>query len=65
MVVEAIQYNALLAMTGSYFWQEESFDHLVRNEREFDPELRDANEYRWSSAVHLWERVDMFFFGTA
>ncbi len=55
--------NALLAMTGSYFWQEESFDHLVRNEREFEKIqryieenpvragfVRDANEYRWSSA---------------
>jgi REP element-mobilizing transposase RayT len=59
--------NTILAMTGSCFWQEESYDHLVRNVREFEkiPELyqsyieenpvraglvREANEYRWSSA---------------
>ena len=28
--------NPILAMTGSCFWQEESYDHLVRNEREFE-----------------------------
>jgi hypothetical protein len=28
--------NTILAMTGSCFWQEESYDHLVRNEREFE-----------------------------
>ena len=25
-----------IAMTGSYFWQEESYDRLVRNERELE-----------------------------
>ena len=55
--------NTKLAMTGSCFWQEESYDHLVRNEREFEKIrwyieenpvraglVREANEYRWSSA---------------
>jgi REP element-mobilizing transposase RayT len=55
--------DAILAMTGSCFWQEESYDHLVRNEREFEKIrryieenpvradlLREAKEHRWSSA---------------
>jgi len=55
--------NTILAMTGSRFWQEESYDHLVRNEREFEKIrsyieenpvraglVRAAKEYRWSSA---------------
>ncbi len=55
--------NTMLAMTGTCFWQEESYDHRVRNEREFE-KIRsyieenpvraglagEANEYRWSSA---------------
>ena len=28
--------NTLLAVTGSRFWQEESYDHRVRTEREFE-----------------------------
>ena len=28
--------NAMLSMTGNSFWQEESYDHLVRHEREFE-----------------------------
>jgi putative transposase len=52
------------AMTGSRFWQEESYDHLVPNEREFEKIqsyleqnpvraglVREAKEYQWSSAV--------------
>ncbi len=55
--------NTMLAMTGTCFWQEESYDHRVRNEREFEKIrsyieenpvraglAREANEYRWSSA---------------
>jgi REP element-mobilizing transposase RayT len=55
--------NAMLSMTGSSFWQEESYDHLVRHEREFEKIrnyiernpvraglARAAREYRWSSA---------------
>jgi putative transposase len=55
--------NEMLAMTGKSFWQEESYDHLVRHEREFEKIrnyieenpvraglVREAGEYRWSSA---------------
>jgi REP element-mobilizing transposase RayT len=55
--------NSMLAMTGSSFWQEESYDHLMRHEREFEKIrnyieenpvraglVREAGEYRWSSA---------------
>jgi REP element-mobilizing transposase RayT len=54
--------NTILAMTGSCFWQEESYDHPVRKEREFaeiqsyieeNPVraglVREESEYRWSS----------------
>jgi len=55
--------NAFLSRTGTAFWQEESFDHLVRNENEFakikryierNPVraglARTPEEFRWSSA---------------
>jgi REP element-mobilizing transposase RayT len=29
--------NAILARTGRPFWQEETYDHGVRHEREFQP----------------------------
>ena len=61
--ITAKRANASLALTGRPFWQEESYDHLVRNEREFErirhyieenPAraglVKDASEYRWSSA---------------
>ena len=55
--------NAMLGLTGRPFWQEESYDHMVRCEREFE-KIRNyieenpvraglviaAHEYRWSSA---------------
>jgi REP element-mobilizing transposase RayT len=55
--------NAMLARTGTPFWQEESYDHQVRNDQEFE-QIRcyiegnpvqaglvtDLEEYRWSSA---------------
>jgi REP element-mobilizing transposase RayT len=28
--------NTMLGLTGNPFWQEESYDHLVRHEREFE-----------------------------
>jgi REP element-mobilizing transposase RayT len=62
--IAAKRANALLALTGNPFWQEESYDHLVRHEREFatirnyiewNPVraglVREASEYRWSSAA--------------
>jgi putative transposase len=61
--ITAKRANAMLAMTGNSFWQEESYDHLVRGEREFEKIrnyieenpvraglVREASEYRWSSA---------------
>ena len=59
----ARQANQLLSRTGQAFWQEESYDHLVRTPEEFrnieayilnNPVkaglARSAEEYRWSSA---------------
>ena len=53
----------MLGLTGRPFWQDESYDHMVRNEREFEKIrsyieenpvraglVREASEYRWSSA---------------
>src|ERR1019366_3760912 len=61
--ITAKRANAMLALTGSPFWQEESYDHLVRHEREFEKIrhyieenpvraglVREAREDRWSSA---------------
>ena len=61
--ITAKRANAILALTGSPFWQEESYDHLVRHAREFEKIrnyieenpvraglVREASEYRWSSA---------------
>jgi hypothetical protein len=52
----------MLALTGSPFWQEESYDHLVRHEREFQKIrnyiewnpvraglVTETSEYPWSS----------------
>jgi putative transposase len=56
--------NALLGMTGKPFWQEESYDRLVRNGVEFDRIrnyiennpvraglVRVTSEFKWSSAA--------------
>jgi REP element-mobilizing transposase RayT len=61
--ITAKRANAMLGLTGKPFWQEESYDHLVKHEREFgnirnyiegNPVraglVKDAGEYRWSSA---------------
>ena len=61
--ITARRANGMLALTGNSFWQEESYDHLVRHEREFEKIrnyieenpvrarlVREAREYRWSSA---------------
>src|SRR6266568_5975541 len=64
--ITAKRANSMLALTGHPFWQEESYDHLARDEREFE-KIRSyieenpvraglvatASEYRWSSAG--WE----------
>ena len=61
--ITAKRANAMLGLTGTSFWQEESYDHVVRHEREFQTIRRyieenpvraglvhEAGEYRWSSA---------------
>jgi len=61
--ITAKRANAMLSLTGSSFWQDESYDHLVRQDREFDKIRRyieenpvraglapTASQYRWSSA---------------
>ncbi len=55
--------NEILGLTGNPFWQEESYDHLVRNAAEGERIrsyieqnpvrtglVREASQYRWSSA---------------
>lgn len=61
--ITAKRANAMLGLTGSPFWQDESYDHLVRDRREFEKIrkyiegnpvraglVREAGEYQWSSA---------------
>jgi REP element-mobilizing transposase RayT len=61
--ITAKRANAMLALTGLSFWQEESYDHMVRDGREFEKIreyiernpiraglVKEASEYRWSSA---------------
>lgn len=61
--ITAKRGNEMLALTGCPFWQEESYDRLVRNEREFEcirfyieqnpvraGLVKEAEQYRWSSA---------------
>jgi putative DNA methylase len=61
--ITAKRGNSMLALTGTPFWQEESFDRLVRNEGELESIrnyieenpvraglVTDARKYRWSSA---------------
>ena len=61
--ITAKRANAMLALMGNPFWQEESYDHLVRHKGEFEKIasyihenpvraglVREASEFRWSSA---------------
>jgi REP element-mobilizing transposase RayT len=61
--ITAKRANLILGLTGRSFWQEESYDRLVRNDREFEQIRRyiennpvragliqEASAYRWSSA---------------
>jgi putative transposase len=34
--ITARRANAMLGLTGKSFWQDESYDHLVRNDSESD-----------------------------
>jgi putative transposase len=62
--ITAKRANAILSLSASPFWQDESYDHQVRNDREFEKIrryieenparaglVRQASEYRWSSAA--------------
>jgi hypothetical protein len=62
--ITAKRANAMLDLTGRPFWQEESYDHLVRKQREFERIrnyieqnpvraglVSEASEFRWSSAA--------------
>jgi putative transposase len=61
--ITAKRANAMLSLTGRSFWREESYDRLVRHEREFEKIrnyieenpvraglVKETGEYRWSSA---------------
>jgi REP element-mobilizing transposase RayT len=61
--ITARRANTMLSLTGKSFWQEESYDHMVRHERGFEKIrnyieenpvraglVREASEFRWSSA---------------
>ena len=61
--ITAKRANAVLGLTGIPFWQDETYDHVVRNEREFERIrnyiegnpvraglVKDTSAYRWSSA---------------
>jgi REP element-mobilizing transposase RayT len=61
--ISARQANLILSRTGQPFWQDESYDHWVRNGREFDRIVayieanpvraglvQEAAHWRWSSA---------------
>jgi putative DNA methylase len=62
--ITAKRANAMLHLTGSSFWQEESYDHMVRGREEFarislyieqNPVraglVQDPSEFPWSSAA--------------
>ena len=62
--ITARRANEMLGLTGTTFWQEESYDHTVRNRREFANIWRyiehnpvraglaiQAFDFRWSSAT--------------
>jgi hypothetical protein len=62
--ITAKRANEMLGFTGNSFWQEESYDRLVRDQREFEKIrsyieenpvraglVRDAAEYCWSSGA--------------
>jgi len=64
--ITAKRANAILGLTGSPFWQDECYDHLVRNQQEFgrikayieyNPVraclVREPSQYRWSSASRI------------
>jgi len=65
--ITARRANAILGLSGRPFWQDESYDHLVRNQAEFE-RIQNyieenpvraglvalAEDFRWSSAGRTW-----------
>jgi hypothetical protein len=62
--ITARRGNEMLALTGASFWQEEIYDHTIRNRSEFETISRyiehnpvragfvtEAHAFRWSSAT--------------
>ncbi len=62
----ARQANRLLGRTGEYFWQDESFDHWIRDKKEFEKVkkyiernpvtaglVKEESEWPWSSAFGI------------
>jgi REP element-mobilizing transposase RayT len=62
--ITARRANEMLGLTGTRFWQEESYDHTIRNRSEFETIRRyieqnpvragivtEAHAFRWSSAT--------------
>jgi putative transposase len=62
----AREANLLLGRTGKYFWQDESFDHWIRNEAEFEKVkkyiernpvaagfAKEERDWPWSSATKV------------
>jgi len=62
--ITAKRANAILKLVGKPFWQQESYDHLVKHESEFEKIVKyiegnpiraglvkKASDYRWSSAA--------------
>ncbi|HEY3825497.1 MAG TPA: transposase [Bryobacteraceae bacterium] len=69
----ARECNKILGLTGKPFWQDESYDRLVRNRREFERIARyiemnpvkaglvaSAEEFLWSSARPIANRPQVF-----
>jgi putative transposase len=62
--ITAKRANEIMALTGTHFWQEETYDREVRDQREFERIhlyiennpvraglVQSANQYPWSSAA--------------
>ena len=67
----AVQINRALNKTGQRLWQDESFDHWIRNSAQFERVrayiennpvkaglARSATEWPWSSATCRWHRFN-------
>jgi putative transposase len=68
--ITAKRANTMLALTGTHFWQDESFDRVVRDDREIGKIKNyieqnpvragigcEAEKYRWASAGQATDRA--------